>query len=75
MKDFPKIGTMIRCVGSSFDVGAVTYSGHESIRLPHRTDTGKIIPDTFDLYQLTRVGVEWFYEFRAGTHMNRDSRT
>ena len=63
MNDLPKIGTMIRCVGASVDVGGVTYSGYETIRLARRTDTGKIIPDTFDLYQLTRLGEEWFYEF------------
>ena len=53
---------MIRCVGPSFEAGAVTFSGHTNIDLPRRTDDGKIIPDAFDSYELKQVGDKWIYE-------------
>ena len=62
MNTLPRIGTMIRCVGRTFEAGAVTFAGHSRIDLPRRTEDGKIIPRVFDTYQLTQVGKEWIYE-------------
>ena len=62
MADLPKVGTLIRCVGASIHAGAVTYSGHSTISLPHRTEAGKIIPEAFDAYQLKSIGNGWIYE-------------
>jgi len=63
MQPLPKIGAMVRCVGPSYDAGAVTYNGHGDIRLPSRTESGRIVPGTLDWYRLTRVGGEWVYQF------------
>jgi len=62
MTSLPKIGAMIRCVGPSFEAGAVTYNGHTNIDLPRRTADGEIMPDTFDSYHLKRVGGKWIYD-------------
>ena len=58
----PEIGAMIRCVAPKYEAGAVTYYGHTIIELPHRTDDGKIIPRSVDLYLLKHVGNDWVYE-------------
>lgn len=62
MESRPEIGAMIRCIAPKFEAGAVTYSGHTVIELPHRTADGKITPRAFDLYQLKPVGKEWIYQ-------------
>ena len=62
MLDLPKIGTMIRCLGPTFEAGVVTFYGHSRIELPHRKDDGRIVREAIDLYQLKRVGEEWVYE-------------
>lgn len=62
MDTLPKIGTMIRCMGPKFEAGAVTFAGQSRIDLPRRTEDGRIIPNTFDLYQLRQVGTEWIYQ-------------
>ena len=62
MKIRPEIGATIRCVAPQFEAGAVTYYGQTIIELPHRTDDGKIIPRSVDLYRLKQVGKEWIYE-------------